>query len=786
MKMIKNTDRIYRALLSFALPLTLLPNARPAVTEYHLTIAEQTVDKAQRTVEGMTINGSIPGPTLRFVEGDTARIQVTNAMGVPTSIHWHGLLVPPGMDGVPFISFPPIHPGKTFTYEFPIRQSGTYWYHSHSDLQEQSGVYGSIVILPRNGDPRFPELKEQVVLLSDWTNEGPHEVMHTLRAGNEYYSIRKRSSQSVLGAIRIGLLKDYLTRELQRMPAMDISDVAYDRFLLNGEVDDHLPAQVGEQVRLRIIDGSASTFFHLQFAGSPMTIIAADGQDVEPIQIERLLIGVAETYDVLVTVPADGQFEFRATSHDRSGRASLWIGEGEKHYAPLVPAPNLYKAMGNFTWKKAFALTPAGVIGMPDDHVKAGDFDRPGMNMGDMVMTDMAHGDHDPTAKSQKADPMNAMSHDAGHQSMSAPSVAMHPSKPIETGQPMPPMVAPPTFAWMVADISSQPLLAEDASAERPWPPYARLRATQPTTLDPAKPVHEIRLTLDGDMERYVWFINNTPLSASDSIRIREGEVVRFIMINQTMMHHPMHMHGHFFRVINGQGDHAPLKHTVDVEPMSTTVIEFDANEKGDWFFHCHLLYHMHAGMARVVEYEGFEPDSATAATRWQLYEDPYFLFGRAAFVSNMTEGWAEYSNSRNIFGVEWQVGWGNVPETEWEVIPVYERYLNRFTTVFVGGDFLGAETSLEGSRGIVGLAYTLPLNLYSRSWIGTDGDARFALAREVMLTPRIALEMEVKYDLDTQWEGMVALDYVLTKNTALELRWHSEFGWGGGVSVLF
>ncbi|MEZ5413664.1 MAG: multicopper oxidase domain-containing protein [Opitutaceae bacterium] len=809
------------------------------VVEYNLTIAQSTVNFTGRSVPAMTVNGGIPGPTLRFNEGDTARIHVTNTMDVPTSIHWHGLLVPPDMDGVPFITYPPIAPGTTFTYEFPIRQSGTYWYHSHTSLQEQSGVYGSIAIEPRGGDPRYPGLKEHVVLLSDWTDEDPHEVMRTLRAGNEYYSLRKRSGQSILGALHTGHLKDYFARELQRMPAMDISDVAYDRYLVNGKTEENWPVQPGERVRLRIVDGSASTFFHIEFAGGPLTVIAADGQDVEPFDVDRLFIGVAETYDVLITVPADGRYELRATSHDRVGRASLWVGSGTEHPAPLIPAPDLYAGMGPLKAKKVFALTPAGTMGMPQDRVDAGDFDQPGMNMGDMKTDGMAMSGMEGMAASAKDDgsmpgmnkmsgmsrddmtmpqqepprstsmvsgtmnmPGDAMTQDSmpptqhadmsgmGAESMGHPKVPVKEglaSSPIKPGVPMPAMIsAPGAFEWLGGDLSSQGPLARDGSATRPWGPYAQLRSTHPTALDPAKPVREIRLTLDGDMERYVWFINNTPLSASDDILIKEGEVVRFIMINRTMMHHPMHLHGHFFRVLNGQGAYSPLKHTVDVEPMRTTVIEFDANEKGDWFFHCHLLYHMKAGMARVVEYEGFDPAPETAAVRAKLYADPYYRFGRGAFASNMTEGWAELSNSRNIFRGEWEIGWDNVPDVEWEGIASYGRYLNRFTTVFAGADFLGERSTLGETRGVAGISYTLPFNLHTRSWLDTDGGARFAFTREFMLTPRMALELEGQYDTHTFWEGVVALDYVLSKHTALQLRWHSDFKWGGGVRILF
>jgi CopA family copper-resistance protein len=688
--------RKYKLLLPILIFLASL--AHGTVREYSLTIAEETINITGKPVSGMTINGNIPGPELRFTEGELARIHVKNTMDVPTSIHWHGLLVPPSMDGVPFISFPPIAEGETFTYEFPIRQAGTYWYHSHSGLQEQTGVYGSIVIEPKAGDLRYPGLRDEVVLLSDWTDEDPHEIIRTLHSGNEFFSIRKRTAQSIFGAVRAGRVKDYFARELQRMPAMDLADVAYDRFLLNGLPRQARSATAGEQIRLRIIDGSASTYFYVQFAGGPMTIVAADGQDVEPVSVERLLIGVAETYDVIVTLPqASGSYELRATAHDGSGFSSMWLGGGTPVAAPDVPSANLYESMGQTNWKQVFALTPAGSMGMPRQRVERGDFDKAGMNMGDMEMPDlempqasgdsMGHSAHAPVSPAKPTDAMSmksmpSTSVHSGH-SMGVQPKAPAPERVATAAVEMvegPTMVTPPSpLDFLVGDVSARLLLASEGGPERPMSPYAALRATQSTALDPSREVREIRLTLDGDMERYVWFINGKTLSASDSIRIKEGEVVRFIMINRTMMNHPMHLHGHFFRVLNGQGDFSPLKHTITVEPMSTTVIEFDANEKGDWFFHCHLLYHMHSGMARVVEYDDYDASPATAAVRSQLYEDPYYLYGRGAFVSSMTEGYLELSNARNIFRAEWEAGWEAVPEVEWESVLSYGYYINRF-----------------------------------------------------------------------------------------------------------
>lgn len=767
--------------LTFATLFTWTP-AKASTVEYQLTIAQQEVNITGKPVYGMTINGAIPGPTLYFKEGDTARIHVHNNMSVETSIHWHGLLVPNHMDGVPYVTYPPIRPGTTFTYEFPIRQNGTYWYHSHTSLQEQSGVYGAIVIEPRQNVPK-PD-RDYVVLLSDWTDEDPREVIRTLKRDSEWYALQKGSAQSILGAARIGMLGDYFKRELQRMPAMDIADVAYDRFLANGKPELTFHAEPNETVRLRIINGSATTYFHLEFAGGPMAIVAADGLDVEPFKENRFLICVAETYDVIIRVPGSGAYEFRATAHDGTGYASVWIGSGEHHRAQDVPKPNLYHTMGDISLKKIFSLTPAGTMGMSDREVEAGKFDQPGMmGMGSMHMGSMDHpssvgtGDtsHDVSMPMEHpATSAQGMEH-GGH------SMAISP-QPSRIGKHY-----GTDFSFLAADVSASKNLAVDGmDPSRPWPPYAKLRATRPTAFSKDKLVREIRLTLDGDMERYVWFLNNKPLSESDSIRIRKGEVARFIMINRTMMHHPMHLHGHFFRVINGQGDYAPLKHTVNVAPMSTTVIEFDANEFGDWFFHCHLLYHMESGMARVVHYEGFTLDPQLAEVRPNLYKESWYFWGQANALSSMTDGFLMLSNTRNILTAEWEVGWQEVDDTEWEGIFTYDRYINRFFTILAGADLLGEGDDLDHTRGVFGFRYLLPLNLESRVWIDTDGGARFNLSKSFELTPRLALLGEAQHDTHDKWEGSAGVSYRVHKRLSFVVRWNSDYGLGAGFQILF
>lgn len=767
--------------------------AAGSVVEYNLTIAEKDVNFTGRPVRAMTINGGIPGPTLRFKEGDTARIHVRNEMDVSTSIHWHGVLVPPGMDGVPNISFPPIAPGSTFTYEFPIRHSGTYWYHSHSGLQEQRGVYGSLVFEPpveTNHSDR-----DYVVLFSDWTDEDPHTVLRTLKRGSEWYALEKGSAQSIFGAIRAGKLGDYFSRELSRMPAMDIADVAYDRFLANGEPEMSLVAGTGETVRLRLIDGSATTYFHLQFAGGPMTIIAADGQDVQPVEKDLFLVGVAETYDILIKVPEGGSYELRATAHDGSGFASVWIGEGTRHPAPDLPRPNLYHLMMDLTFARVFALTPAGSMGMPDRDVKDGRFDSPGMNMdmGSMgEMGSMGAGEHgtmgetDGTSVTRDMQEMPEMKPKADMEQGMAMDETMSEPMPVSGDMTAEGRMFGRNFRYLAADVSSSKNLAVDGvDPRRPGTPYQDLRATRSTALDRDRPVREIRLTLDGDMERYVWFVNKKPLSETDSIFIRKGEAVRFIMINRTMMHHPMHLHGHFFRVINSQGDRSPLKHTVDVAPMTTTVIEFAANEVGDWFFHCHLLYHMKSGMARLVHYDGYDPGPEVNAVRSRLYQDPWYFWGHSDLLGNMTEGALVASNTRHILMLEWEAGWENVDHMEREGTLTWDLYLNRFASIFAGAHYEEAADEDE-TRGILGLRYLLPLNIESFAWVDGEGENRFGIEKEFMLTPRLALFGELEFDTEDRWEGNGGLSFIVSRWLSVLVQRHSEFEWGAGVQVRF
>jgi FtsP/CotA-like multicopper oxidase with cupredoxin domain len=656
--------------------------------EYDLNISRQTVNITGENVEAMTINGSIPGPTLTMTEGDTVKIRVHNHMDVDTSIHWHGILLPNPEDGVPYLTTPPIKPGTTHVFEFPIIQSGTYWYHSHSQLQEQRGIYGSIVI--HRQQPHIKADHDYVLVLSDWTDSNPMEVMRTLKRGFDWNALQKGQLQNLAGAIRNGSAKDWLYRNLSMsLPAADISDVYYNAFLANGKPVAHLSANPGESVRIRIINGSSSTFYYLQFAGGNgnMRIIAADGQDVQPVQIDRFLISVAETYDVLVSVPGGGEFELRATAQDGSGKASLFIGEGQRVLAPEIPYPDIYKQFD-------FSHLPSPYI--------------PGSKMTGVV-----------------------------------PRV----------------------------------------QAGRPLPPYPQLRAPQSTVLPKNRPLREYKLVLEGDMERYVWSINGKILSESDTIVIRRGENVRFTLINKTMMHHPMHLHGHFFRVINNHDDYSPLKHTVDVAPFSTQVIEFAANEDKDWFFHCHILYHLEAGMARVVHYQDSELSPDLVNIREELYNDPWWAWSDATLLSSMTNGIAMLGNTRNIFQFDWEWDWADTQE--YDVTLTYNRYFNRQFQLLAG---VNSTNELDKTlvEGVFGFRFLLPFNFNSSYWISTDGRFRLTVGRSIPITERFYVFGEYQYDTRLNHEWIVGGGYIVNKYISLLVQHQNEYGTGGGLQVRF
>ncbi|WP_321389850.1 multicopper oxidase domain-containing protein [Emcibacter sp.] len=667
--------------------------AQAEVIEYSIDIAERTVNFTGREVTALTVGGGIPGPTIEVREGDILRVTFTNKMDVESSIHWHGVLLPNDQDGVPYLTTQPIAAHSSFTYEYPVIHSGTYWYHSHTGLQEQRGVYGSIVFHPKKENRDYDQ--DLVMVLSDWTDENPNQVMRNLKRDGDYYALKKDSVQSWDRVLEHGwqAVKNRMDGSLSRMGPMDISDVGYDLFLINGKRVSEHQVKPGEKVRLRIINAAASSYFNVEFAGGPMTVIAADGVDVKPFRVTRLRTAIAETWDVIVEVPDGGAYEFRATSEDGTGYASSFLGKGQKVAAPDVPKPNPYL---------------------------------------------MSHGDH------------GAMSHgDMDHGQMDH-SQMDHGSMEM----------AEPVISYLTD--------------------YSPLEGLEDTTLKNTGPMREVNLSLTGNMEDYVWSFDNKVLSAADRILIRKGERVRFILKNETMMHHPIHLHGHFFRVLNGKGDKSPMKHTVNVPPMATVVIEFDANEEKDWFFHCHNLYHMKSGMSRVVSYE--DSSRMTEEILRKISGDRHwYSFADLSAQSYVASGKVWTRDSYNMVSAMIEADYDSAYEGE----VAYSRTINRFLKLYAGGWFEREEedgTWHDRNVAMAGVRYVLPLLIEADLRVDSKGHVRFGLESELQLTSRLSFEWN--WNTDDEWETV--LEYEISKRFSLVGGHMSRFGTGGGVLVKF
>jgi len=515
-----------------------------------------TIDQLAFPVDGkmghaIAINGSVPAPLIRLKEGQNVRLTVDNRLGEDTSIHWHGLLVPFQMDGVPGISFPGIRAGTSFTYEFPIKQSGTYWYHSHSGLQEQLGHYGPIIIDPAGPDAVQYD-REHVIVLSDWTFMHPHRLFTRMKQEGGFFNRNKRTLANN-GQDKLSAEDARMFAEM-RMDPTDISDVtaaAY-TYLING----HSPAEnwtglfrAGERVRLRLINAAAQTIFNVRIPGLKLLVVATDGIDVRPVEVDELQIGNAETYDLIV-VPEDRAYTFVAEGIDRSGMG----------VATLAPNAGMRAAVPAL--RKRPTLTMAD-MGMGMDHSAHGG--------GAMTM------DHDMRDKSKVGFKVG-------------PGVDM---------------IAP-----MPVNRNDHPGIGLDDVGHKVLTSYD-LVSLKPNT-DTRVPTRRIDIHLTGNMERFMWSMDGEKLSENpEPYRFARNERVRLRLINDTMMTHPMHLHGHFFEVVNGNPGHQPLKHTIRVLPGSFVDLDLTADAPGDWAFHCHLLYHMHAGMMRVVSVRPMDGEKA-------------------------------------------------------------------------------------------------------------------------------------------------------------------------------
>ena len=728
--------------LSIALMLLIIQNIFAQKTvRYDLYVKDTIVNFTGKDKRAIAVNGQIPMPTLTFTEGDTAEIYVHNELNETTSLHWHGLFLPNKEDGVPYLTQMPIKPHTIHLYKFPIIQNGTHWYHSHSGLQEQIGMYGSFIMNKRKDDKTFrkgiDDLPTIPVVLSEWTNYNPKNVHRMLHNATDWFAIKKGTTQSYVEAIKQKHFKTKLKNEWKRMLAMDVSDVYYDKFLMNGKNEHQLSQfKVGDKVRLRISNGGASTYFWLTYAGGKITVVANDGNDVEPVEVDRLIIAVSETYDVIVTIPNDStSYEFLATSEDRINSASLYIGNGIKQLTSPLPKLKYFEGMKMMN----------GMMKMN------GDLDDMNMQMS-LNQMDM--------------------------------NVVMYPEI---TGEDKPKM----SDMKMGAEQYNSNKLSDIVTLN-----YAMLKSPTNTSLPKDAPVKELRFELTGNMNRYVWSLDNKVISETDKILIKKGENVRIVIYNGSMMRHPMHLHGHDFRALNGQGDNAPLKNIIDIMPMETDTLEFNANVEGDWFFHCHILYHMMSGMGRVFTYENQAKNPLIKNPKYayrKLKSDDrkFHIMAENDFATNGNDGQLMIQNTRWSIGTEWRLGYHDMHgyETETHI----GRYIGKMQWLmpFVGFDWryrkLGideqeenifTQTNTKDNRAQVslGVNYTLPMLIIVQGEVFLDGKFRIQLERmDIPITKR----MRFGFMLNTDKEYMIDLKYILNKNMGIRTHYDSDMGFG-------
>ena len=738
----------YRVLVILIL-FSIQPVLAQKIVRYDLYVKDTLVNFAGKEKRAIAVNGQIPMPTLTFTEGDVAEIYVHNQLKEETSLHWHGLLLPNKEDGVPNLTQMPIKPGTTHKYSFPIIQNGTHWYHSHSGLQEQIGMYGNFVMLKRPNDPTFrkgiDDLPTVPIVLSEWTDLKPENIHRMLHNANDYPALKKNTVQSYSEAIQAGHFQTKLKNEWKRMSAMDVSDVYYEKILMNGKPSTDLKSidgkelKAGDQLRLRISNGGASSYFWLTYAGGKITVVANDGNDVVPVEVDRLIIAVSETYDVIVSIPSENTaFEFLATTEDRTNLASYYIGNGIKQLKSRQPRLKYFEGMK-----------------MMNDMMKMnGDLDDMGMSMSlnqmdmNVVMYPEITGDSKPKQDDKDPNRYNANA---------------------------------------LADIVTLN--------------YAMLKSPVNTNLPQQASVKVLRFNLSGNMNRYVWSLDNQVVSEAKKILIKKGENVRIIIYNGSMMRHPMHLHGHDFRLLNGQGNNAPLKNIVDIMPMETDTLEFNANAEGDWFFHCHVLYHMMSGMGRVFSYENQVPNPLIPNPRLakrMLYADDrkFHLMTENDFANNGNDGMMMIQSTRWSIGTEWRLGFNDMHgyETETHI----GRYMGKMQWLmpFIGFDWrfrkmgideeeknMFNQTNSKDKRAqfSLGVNYTLPLLMIAQAEVYQGGNVRFQLMREDM---PISKRLRMSFMFNTDKEYMAGFRYIVNKNIGMTTHYDSDMGFGVGLSV--
>ncbi len=760
---------------------TLPDNIPPRTVRYDLYIKDTMVNFGKRARRAIAVNGQIPMPTLTFTEGDTAEIWVHNELNEETTLHWHGLFLPNRYDGVPFLTQMPIKPHTSYLYKFPIVQHGTHWYHSHSGLQEQIGMYGAFIMNKRKewDIPTIP------LVLSDWIDMNPKEVNRGLHNQTDWFGIKKNTIQSYSEAIKEGHLKTKLINEWKRMLAMDVSDVAYDAFLINGKNQStRSEFKAGDKVRLRIANGGASSYFWLNYSGGKITVVATDGNDVVPVEVDRLLIAVSETYDVVVTIPENKSYEFLVTPEDRTKSASLWLGSGIKVPAEKLPTLKYF----------------AGMKMMNDMMDMQGNMKQmEGMEMSNQTM-DMN------TVMYPEITGIETKEKGAEEKEKMESSIKSNTSGHDMAGMKM----SNSSMSGMDMGNDGTDIITLN---------YAMLKAPEKTVLRPG-PLKTMRFELTGNMNRYVWTLDNKVVSEADKILIKKGENIQIVLYNNTMMRHPMHLHGHDFRLLNGQGEYAVMKNVIDIMPMERDTIEFAATEAGgDWFFHCHILYHMMSGMGRVFRYEDTLVDKTdiinpALATRGLNAEDRhYHAMAKIGVESAGSDGTAMLSNTRNTIALMWHLGLH--PEHGEEIEPTIGRYLGKMQwwRPFIGYDYhykkvgpngeeirkgimgrnffgddkynLLGQRSNKNNRSTItaGIQYLLPMNVLSEFRADLEGKMRFQFLREdIPLTPRL----RGNFMINTDKEYALGVRYIITKYFNLSSHYDSDMGFGAGITIVY
>ncbi|MBP1163787.1 CopA family copper-resistance protein [Chryseobacterium sp. PvR013] len=737
---------------------------------YDLYVKDTIVNFTGKNRRAIAINGKLQAPTLYFTEGDTAEIYLHNMLKENTGLHWHGVILPNEHDGVPYLTTKPVTPGETHLYKFRVSQNGTYWYHSHEALQEQIGMNGILVFKKREGEPKTEYNAEIPVLLGDWSDDDPMQIARRLHMANtDWYAVKKNAVQSYWEAIKSGNLGTKALNEWKRMEAMDVSDVYYDKFLINGTPSsDYSNLKPGDKVRLRVANGGSSTYFWLNYGGGKIKVVGNDGNDVVPTEVDRLIVGVSETYDIEVTIPENKSFEFRATSEDRIGHASLWLGSGEKVEAPNLPRLMLFEGMKMMN----------GMMEM------SGNMKPMTMTMGNQMM-DMNEVMYPELSENQRK------------------TTAKHINE----------MMGVKTKKDKKEDHSQHSGMDMGVEKTIKRLSYNILKSPEKTIL-PTDSIREMKFTLEGNMNHYLWTLDNKTVTETDKILIKKGEIVRIKLYNNSMMRHPMHLHGHDFRLINSKGEYSPLKNVVDIMPMETVTIEFAANQDGDWFFHCHILYHMMAGMGRIFSYENSKPNPQLPNRKlaWKNFIQDNKMTSSMAMLDVASN--KIHAETMTMFGPRW----ANLNEfhSNWnfdhfEGSAKVGRFLGKFQWALpyagvrvqknheimerqmaedMGMDFHGKKTWFGQQKAsknkfafMVGMQYVLPMLITADASVDQNGKVLLELSREDIPLSR---RLRGNFSVNSDGEFSTGMRYILQKWLSVSGNYDNEMGWGAGVTLTY